>query len=62
MGSCGISRMAQVRGYAVELVCEVTQEEPHNWHWDATFMAEWMEPDPDSVKIAVRTSSTEEIV
>lgn len=45
----------------MQLVCEVAQEEPHNWHWDATFMAEWMEPDPDSVKIAVRTSF-EEIV
>lgn len=57
---CGLTRMAQVHGYAIKLVCELTND-PHLWHWDSSFMAEWAEPDPRAKlpTITIRTSSVE---
>ncbi len=42
MGVCGLNRMCQVRGYAVRVFCELS-EEPHDWHFDSTFLVEWRE-------------------
>lgn len=59
MDTCGLKRMAQVNGYAVKLMCELPKEEPHVWHWDGTFAAEWTEPDLESKNphVLVRTST-----
>ncbi len=56
---CGLSRMVQVRGYAVRLFCELP-EDAHTRHWDGTFGVEWEESYSKSrtTQITVHTSES----
>jgi hypothetical protein len=59
MGYCGLRRMAQVHGYAVMLICELPAGDLHKWHWDATFTAEWAEPNPQDSKPVLEVRTTD---
>ncbi len=56
MGACSLSRVVQVDGYAVRIVCELPDDD-HIWHFDSTYSTEWEEPEPKaSIKtLTVRT-------